>query len=59
MTPLHPVPVWFVVAVTTASQMVVAMANIVLPNIAPKVAESLGVAGIAVSRQPARAVRIG
>ena len=34
---------WLVVAVTTAAQMVVAMANIVLPTIAPKVAESLGV----------------
>ena len=30
-------------AVTTAAQMVVAMSNIVLPTIAPKVAESLGV----------------
>ena len=39
----HPVPAWFVVLVTTAAQMVVAMANIVLPTIAPKVAESLGV----------------
>jgi MFS family permease len=36
-------PAWFVVAVTTAAQMVVAMSNIVLPTIAPKVAESLGV----------------
>ncbi len=34
---------WLVVAVTTAAQMVVSMANIVLPTIAPKVAESLGV----------------
>ena len=34
---------WFVVAVTTAAQMVVAMSNIVLPTIAPKVAESLAV----------------
>ncbi len=42
MTFLHPVPAWFVVAVTTAAQMVVAMSNIVLPTIAPKVAESLG-----------------
>jgi MFS family permease len=36
-------PAWFVVAVTTAAQMVVAMSNIVLPTIAPKVAESLAV----------------
>src|SRR5690348_1945941 len=36
-------PAWLVVAVTTAAQMVVAMSNIVLPTIAPKVAESLGV----------------
>jgi len=40
---LHSVPAWFVVTVTTAAQMVVAMSNIVLPTIAPKVAESLGV----------------
>jgi MFS family permease len=36
-------PAWFVVAVTTAAQMVVAMSNIVLPTIAPKVADTLGV----------------
>ena len=40
------VPAWFVVAVTTAAQMVVAMSNIVLATIAPRVAESLGVAPI-------------
>jgi len=40
-TPL--IPAWYVVLVTTAAQMVVAMANIVLPTIAPKVAETLGV----------------
>ncbi len=39
---MQPGP-WLVVIVTTAAQMVVAMANIVLPTIAPKVAESLGV----------------
>jgi MFS family permease len=37
------IPAWYVVLVTTAAQMVVAMANIVLPTIAPKVAETLGV----------------
>ncbi|HET9404608.1 MAG TPA: MFS transporter [Burkholderiales bacterium] len=36
-------PAWYVVLVTTAAQMVVAMANIVLPTIAPKVAETLQV----------------
>ncbi len=39
---LQPGP-WLVVVVTTAAQMVVAMANVVLPTIAPKVAETLGV----------------
>lgn len=39
----QPVPAWYVVLVTTAAQMVVAMANIVLPTIAPKVAEALAV----------------
>jgi MFS family permease len=43
MPALQPVPAWLVVLVTTAAQMVVAMANIVLPTIAPKVAEALGV----------------
>jgi len=43
MPALQPVPAWLVVLVTTAAQMVVAMANVVLPTIAPKVAESLGV----------------
>jgi MFS family permease len=41
-------PAWLVVAVTTAAQMVVAMSNIVLPTIAPKVAESLGVDAVLV-----------
>ncbi len=40
---MTPIPAWFVVLVTTAAQTVVAMANIVLPTIAPKVAESLAV----------------
>lgn len=40
---LQTLPAWYAVLVTTAAQMVVAMANIVLPTIAPKVAESLGV----------------
>jgi MFS family permease len=44
----HPAPAWFVVLVTTAAQMVVAMSNIVLSTIAPKVAESLGVAPVLV-----------
>jgi len=39
---------WLVVVVTTAAQMVVAMSNIVLSTIAPKVAESLGVAPVLV-----------
>ncbi len=34
---------WFVVLVVTAAHTAVAMSNIVLPTIAPKVAESLGV----------------
>jgi MFS family permease len=44
----HSAPAWFVVLVTTAAQMVVAMSNIVLSTIAPKVAESLGVAPVLV-----------
>ena len=43
MSSTHPAPAWIVVLVTTAAQMVVAMSNIVLSTIAPKVAESLGV----------------
>jgi MFS family permease len=38
-----PPAAWYVVLVTTAAQMVVAMGNIVLPTIAPKVAETLQV----------------
>ena len=44
----NAIPAWFVVLVTTAAQMVVAMSNIVLSTIAPKVAESLGVAPVLV-----------
>jgi len=44
----HTSSAWFVVLVTTAAQMVVAMSNIVLSTIAPKVAESLGVAPVLV-----------
>jgi MFS family permease len=48
MSSTHSAPAWFVVLVTTAAQMVVAMSNIVLSIIAPKVAESLGVAPVLV-----------
>ncbi|HEY7655863.1 MAG TPA: MFS transporter [Burkholderiales bacterium] len=44
----HAMPAWYVLLVTTAAQMVVAMSNIVLSTIAPKVAESLGVAPVLV-----------
>jgi MFS family permease len=44
----YAIPAWYVVLVTTAAQMVVAMSNIVLSTIAPKVAESLGVAPVLV-----------
>ncbi len=43
MSTAPSIPAWYVVLVTTAAQMVVAMANIVLPTIAPKVAEALAV----------------
>jgi predicted MFS family arabinose efflux permease len=43
MTSPQSAPAWYVVLVTTAAQMVVAMANIVLPTLAPKVAETLQV----------------
>ena len=51
MTVPQSSPAWFVVLVTTAAQMVVAMSNIVLPTIAPKVAESLGVDPVLVGYQ--------
>jgi len=47
----HSPPAWFVVLVTTAAQMVVAMSNIVLSSIAPKVAESLGVDPVLIGYQ--------
>ena len=43
MSDRNSIPAWFVVAVTTAAQMVVSMSNVVLPTIAPKVAQALGV----------------
>lgn len=42
---------WIVVAVATLAQMVVAMSNILLPTIAPKLAESLGVSPILIGYQ--------
>ncbi len=51
MTPRPSAPAWYVVLVTTAAQMVVAMSNLLLPTIAPKVAESLGVDPVLVGYQ--------
>ncbi len=42
---------WIVVTVATLAQMVVAMSNILLPTIAPKLAESLGVSPILIGYQ--------
>lgn len=42
---------WTVVAVATFAQMIVAMSNILLPTIAPKLAESLGVSPILIGYQ--------
>lgn len=42
---------WIVVAVATLAQMVVAMSNILLPTIAPKLAESLAVSPILIGYQ--------
>lgn len=42
---------WVVVAVATFAQMVVAMSNILLPTIAPKLAESLGVSPVLIGYQ--------
>jgi MFS family permease len=42
---------WLVVAVATVAQMVVAMSNILLPTIAPKLAEALGVSPILIGYQ--------
>ncbi|MDH5342810.1 MAG: MFS transporter [Betaproteobacteria bacterium] len=42
---------WVVVTVATFAQMIVAMSNILLPTIAPKLAESLGVSPILIGYQ--------
>ncbi len=42
---------WFVVIVVTVAQMLVAMSNILLPTIAPKLAESLGVSPVLIGYQ--------
>ena len=42
---------WMVVAVATLAQMIVAMSNILLPTIAPKLAEALGVSPILIGYQ--------
>jgi len=42
---------WVVVAVATFAQLIVAMSNILLPTIAPKLAESLGVSPILIGYQ--------
>lgn len=47
----HPTPAWFVVLVVTAAQTAIAMSNIVLPTIAPKLAESLGVNAVLIGYQ--------
>jgi len=48
---MTPIPAWYVVMVTTAAQMVVAMSNIVLSTIAPKVAESLAIDPVLIGYQ--------
>jgi len=47
----HPAPAWLVVLVVTAAQTAIAMSNIVLPTIAPKLAESLGVSPVLIGYQ--------
>lgn len=42
---------WMVVAVATTAQMIVAMSNILLPTIAPKLAEALGVSPVLIGYQ--------
>jgi MFS family permease len=42
---------WTVVAVATVAQMIVAMSNILLPTIAPKLAEALGVSPVLIGYQ--------
>lgn len=50
--PAQPVAAaWSVVLVTTAAQLVVSMSNLLVPTIAPKVAESLGVDPVLVGYQ--------
>lgn len=44
-------PAWFVVFIVTAAQTAIAMSNIVLPTIAPKLAESLGVSPVLIGYQ--------
>src|SRR5688572_5031219 len=50
---IHPsgASAWFVVLVTTAAQLVVSMSNLVVPAIAPKLAESLAVDPVLVGYQ--------
>ncbi len=42
---------WTVIAVATVAQMIVAMSNILLPTIAPKLAEALGVSPVLIGYQ--------
>lgn len=42
---------WMVIAVATVAQMIVAMSNILLPTIAPKLAEALGVSPVLIGYQ--------
>lgn len=42
---------WYIVAIVTATQLVVAMSNILLPTIAPKLAETLGVSAVLIGYQ--------
>ena len=50
--PAQPaIAAWFVVLVTTAGQLVVSMSNLLVPTIAPKIAETLGVDPVLVGYQ--------
>jgi MFS family permease len=50
--PAQPaIAAWYVVFVTTAAQLVVSMSNLLVPTIAPKVAETLGVDPVLVGYQ--------
>ncbi|MGE0557272.1 MAG: MFS transporter [Burkholderiales bacterium] len=42
---------WTIVAIATATQMIVAMSNVILPTIAPKLAEVLGVSPVLIGYQ--------